>query len=106
MLPDQHPQIRFYQQLMGRARLERGSCNPRWYAVSLFADEASVAIYTGQAHTGNYTSLPCMGWTPAEGGGKKVAYLSSLLHCRRNKSALQEIDLSPIVSQRTLEWRN
>lgn len=71
MLPDQHPQIRFYQQLMGRARLERGSCNPRWYAVSLFADEASVAIYTGQAHTGNYTSLPCMGWTPAEGGGKK-----------------------------------
>lgn len=56
---------------MGRARLERGSCNPRWFAVSPFAGEANVAICTGRAHTGSYTSLPCMGWTPEEGGGKK-----------------------------------
>lgn len=70
VLPDQHPQIGFYQQLMGRAHLERGSCSPRWCAVSLFVGAASVAICTGQAHTGNCTSWPCMGWTPAEGGEK------------------------------------
>lgn len=70
VLPDQHPQRGFYPQLMGRAHLERGSCNPRWCAASLSVGAASVAIYTGQAHTGNCTSWPCMGWTPAEGGGK------------------------------------
>lgn len=29
VLPDRHPQTGFYQRLMGKAHLERGSCNPR-----------------------------------------------------------------------------